>query len=213
MQRAVKTKAPTRLRTPQQARSRRTREQILEAAVACFETQGYEETTTAEIARRARIAVGTFYLYFKDKRSILLELLDGTINEIANYVVQNLQSEAWQHADARASVRNLIDALFHTRTINPGLQRILWERYFKDPQFRAAVQAIEQRVRAAMLQLFTALDADGRLRVIDLSAAAFVVYTAIEWTASRIVLGEGGIEIGPTVEAASDMVSRFLFRD
>jgi len=213
MQRAMKTRAAGRLRTPQQARSRRTREQILEAAVTCFETRGYEETTTAEIARRARIAVGTFYLYFKDKRSILLELLDGTINEIANYVVQNLQSAAWQHNDARASVRNLIDALFHTRTINPGLQRILWERYFKDPQFRAAVQAIEQRVRAAMLQLFTALDADGRLRVIDLNAAAFVVYTAIEWTASRIVLGEGGIAIEAAVEAASDMVSRFVFRD
>jgi len=213
MQRAMKTRAAGRLRTPQQARSRRTREQILEAAVTCFETRGYEETTTAEIARRARIAVGTFYLYFKDKRSILLELLDGTINEIANYVVQNLQSTAWQDADARASVRTLIDALFHTRTINPGLQRILWERYFKDPQFRAAVQAIEQRVRAAMLQLFTALDADGRLRVIDLNAAAFVVYTAIEWTASRIVLGEGGIAIEAAVEAASDMVSRFVFRD
>jgi len=49
------------VRTPQQARSRRTREQILEAAVTCFEKRGYEETTTAEIARRARIAVGTCY--------------------------------------------------------------------------------------------------------------------------------------------------------
>lgn len=186
----------------------------MKAAVACFEERGYEETTTAEIARRARIAVGTFYLYFPDKRAILLELLDGTVNDIAHYVVQNLRPEAWQHAaDARASVRALIDALFHTRTINPGLQRILWERYFKDPQFRAAVQAIEQRIRAAMLQLFAALNAQGRVRVTDLSAAAFVVYTAIEWTASRLVLGEGGTQIEPAVEAASDMVSRFLFRD
>ena len=213
MRRAPKAEPRTRRRTPQQARSRRTREQILKAAVACFEKRGYEETTTAEIARRARIAVGTFYLYFTDKRAILLELLDGTINEIANYVVQNLQPEAWRHADARASVRAMIDALFHTRTIQPGLQRILWERYFKDPQFRAAVQVIEHRVRAAMLDLFAALAAESRLRVPDLTAAAFVVYTAIEWTASRLVLGEGGTEIEPAVEAASDMVSRFLFRD
>jgi AcrR family transcriptional regulator len=213
MQRAPKVEPRTQRRTPQQARSRRTREQILKAAVACFEKRGYEETTTAEIARRAHIAVGTLYLYFTDKRSILLELLDGTVNEIANYVVQNLQPEAWRHADARASVRALIDALFHTRTINPGLQRILWERYFKDPQFRAAVQAIEHRIRAAMLELFIALDADGRLRVTDLTAGAFVVYSAIEWTASRLVLGGAGTEIESAVEAASDMVSRFLFRD
>ena len=213
MQRARKTDPRAHPRTPQQARSRRTREQILKAAVACFEQRGYQETTTAEIARRARIAVGTFYLYFTDKRAILLELLDGTINEIANYVVQNLQPAAWRNADARASVRALIDALFHTRTINPGLQRILWERYFKDAQFRAAVQAIEFRVRAAMHDLFKALQADGQLRVTDLSAAAFVVYSAIEWTASRLVLGGAGTEIEPAVEAASDMVSRFLFHD
>jgi AcrR family transcriptional regulator len=213
MQRASRADIPTRRRTPQQARSRRTREQILQAAVACFEKHGYEETTSAAIARRARIAVGTFYLYFADKRAILLELLDATINEIGNYVVQNLQPEAWRHADARAGVRALIDALFHTRTINPGLQRILWERYFKDPQFRAAVQVIEHRVRSAMLDLFAALAVDGRLRITNLSAAAFVVYSAIEWTASRLVLGGAGTEIEPAVEAASDMVSRFLFRD
>lgn len=207
--------APQRreLRTPQQARSRRTREQILKAAVACFEQRGYEETTTAAIARRAHIAVGTLYGYFADKRSILLELLDGTVNEIANYVVHSLEPEAWRHTDARVGVRNLIDALFHTRTINPGMQRILWERYFKDAEFRAAVQAIERRVRAAMLNLFVALRADGRLRITDLSAAAFVVYTSIEWTASRLMLGGAGMEIEPAVEAASEMVSRFLFHD
>jgi len=213
MQRAPQANTPSPRRTPQQARSRRTREQILKAAVTCFEERGYEETTTAEIARCAHIAVGTFYLYFADKRAILLELLDGTVNEIANYVVQNLRPEAWQHADARASVRALIDALFHTRTINPGLQRILWERYFKDPRFRAAVQVIEHRIRAAMLELFAVLAAEGHLRVTDLDAAAFVVYTAVEWTASRLVLEEGDIQIEPVVEAASDMVSRFLFRD
>ena len=203
-------KAP---RTPQQARSRRTREQILKAAVACFEQRGYEQTTTAAIARRARTAVGTLYGYFPDKRAILLELLDGTVNEIANYVVRSLEPAAWRRIDPRVGVRSLIDALFHTRTINPGMQRILWERYFKDEEFRAAVQAIERRVRSAMMTLFVALQAEDRLRTIDLSAAAFVVYTSIEWTASRLMLGGAGTETVPAVEAASDMVSRFLFRD
>ena len=49
--------APTGTRTPQQARSRRTRERILEAAVDCFETRGYEATTTAAIAEKAGVAV------------------------------------------------------------------------------------------------------------------------------------------------------------
>lgn len=200
-------------RTPQQARSRRTRQEILSAAVACFEARGYDETTTAAIARKAGIAVGTLYGYFHDKRAILLELLDGTSKTIGDYVVQNLEPQLWRDTDARESVRRLIDALFHTRTIQPGMQRILWERYFKDPEFRQAVEAIARRVREAMVALFVALQAEGRLRVGDLATAAFVVHAAIEWTASRLMLGEADAEIDSAVAAASDMVSRFLLKD
>jgi AcrR family transcriptional regulator len=202
-----------RLRTPQQARSRRTREQILQAAITCFEARGYEETTTAHIARRAHIAVGTLYAYFNDKRAILLEVLDGTVKQIADYVVQSLDPRLWRDNDPRASVRSLIDALFHTRTFNPGMQRIVWERYFKDPEFQRAVEAIEQRVRAAMTELFKDLHAHQRLRVTDLPTASFVIHASIEWIASRLVLGAGEIEIDRVVEVASDMVSRFVFRD
>jgi AcrR family transcriptional regulator len=201
------------VRTPQQARSRRTRERILAAAVACFEAHGYDETTTGMIARRAHIAVGSFYGYFTDKRAILLELVDGTIDEIASYVVAALEPAAWRDADPRAGVRRLIDTLVHTRTFNPGMQRILWERYFKDAEFRDALLDIERRVRSAMVALFDALHADGRLRVSDRPTAAFVVYAAVEWIASRLMLSEAGTPIDLAVDAASDMVSRFLFRD
>ncbi|MCX8072281.1 MAG: TetR/AcrR family transcriptional regulator [Candidatus Binatia bacterium] len=203
----------TPIRTPQQARSRRTREEILKAAVACFETKGYDETTTAAIARKARIAVGTLYGYFPDKRAILLELLDGTTEEITDYVVQSLDPSRWQAGDLRESVRTLIDTLFHTRRIQPGIQRILWERYFKDSEFRKAVEAIEERIKGAMIQLFEALAAQGKLRVQDLSTAAFVIHAAVEWTTSRVVLSGLEEQINPTVEAVTDMVCRFLFRD
>ncbi|HVN83564.1 MAG TPA: TetR/AcrR family transcriptional regulator [Candidatus Binatia bacterium] len=208
-----KLKAAPVVRVPKQARSRRTREQILKAAVACFEARGYEETTTPQIARRARIAVGTFYTYFRDKRAVLLELLDGTVNEIANYVVQNLDSARWEDADLRAGVRNLIDALFHTHTFNPGMQRIVWERYFKDPEFRRAVEAIERRVRTAMIDLFVSLKARRKLRITDFHTAAFVIHSSIEWIASRLMLGSADADTDAAVAVASDMVSRFLFRD
>jgi AcrR family transcriptional regulator len=211
--RALKIRPRRRFRTPQQARSRRTRERILQSAVTGFEARGYDATTTAHIARRAGIAVGTLYGYFPDKRAILLELLATTTTEIADYVVHGLDPALWAEAGPRASVRSLIDALFHTRTFNPGMQRILWERYFKDAEFRARVRAIEHRVRQAMVTLFDALKGQNRLRVDDAETAAFVIYTAVEWTAARLMLGETAAEIDRTVAAVSDMVSRFLFRD
>jgi AcrR family transcriptional regulator len=199
-------------RTPKQARSRRTREKVLVAAIACFEELGYDETTTAEIARRAKIAVGSLYGYFKDKRAILLELLQGTIAQIADYVIRELDPDGWQGRSHKKNIRRLIDALFHTRHFNPGMQRILWERYFKDPQFHDAVTDIEARVRGALVHLLSTLKERGRLRVDDVDTAAFIIYTSVEWTASRLILSESEIAVDAAVDAASDMVSRFLLK-
>ena len=199
-------------RTPKQARSRRTREKVLEAAIACFEELGYDETTTAEIARRAKIAVGSLYGYFKDKRAILLELLQGTIAQIADYTIRELDPEGWQGRSYKSNIRRLIDALFHTRHFNPGMQRILWERYFKDQQFHEAVTDIEARVRGALVHLLSTLKERGRLRIDDVDTAAFIIYTSIEWTASRLILSESEVAVDDAVAATSDMVSRFLLK-
>jgi len=147
MARRAAREAPRGTRTPQQARSRRTREKVLDAALACFEELGYDEATTAAIAKRARIAVGTLYGYFSDKRSVLLEVLDRTLVEVADQVIRGLDPALWRAGDLRESVRRLIDAVFHARTVSPGIQRIIWERYFKDPEFRHAVEAIEAYTR------------------------------------------------------------------
>lgn len=52
----------------EQTRSKR--DAILEAAYALFAQQGYEDTTIADIAKAADVAVGTVYLYFHNKHEI-----------------------------------------------------------------------------------------------------------------------------------------------
>lgn len=46
-------------------------ERLEEAALDLFAEQGYENTTVAEIAGRARLTDRTFYRYFADKREVL----------------------------------------------------------------------------------------------------------------------------------------------
>ena len=152
------------VRTPQQARSRETRERIVAAAIAAFEEHGYDDTNTAAIARRAGIGVGTLYGYFADKRKLMLEILDGTVREMADMVVEALDPARWAAGDPREHVRFAIEAVVGSRRISPGLQRILWERHLRDPEFRDANMAIESRMIAALEELFAALRARGGVR-------------------------------------------------
>jgi AcrR family transcriptional regulator len=59
------------------------RQAIIEAALDIFAKQGYEETTIAQIAAAAGVAVGTVYLYFHNKREIYTQASIDWTNRIA----------------------------------------------------------------------------------------------------------------------------------
>jgi len=63
----------TRERRERERRARRA--QILEAAKEVFAEKGFQATTAEEIARRAEVAVGTLYLYFRSKEELYVSLL------------------------------------------------------------------------------------------------------------------------------------------
>jgi AcrR family transcriptional regulator len=57
------------------ARSRAdTRRRLLDAGVSLFAQQGLHGVTSAQIARRAGVATGTFYLHFADKEALFHEI-------------------------------------------------------------------------------------------------------------------------------------------
>ncbi len=203
------------VRVPQQARSRRTRERVLRAAIDCFEKNGYDETTTAMIATRARIAVGTLYGYFRDKREILLELLERTAAEIGEVVIARLDPEAWAGRDPREHVRALIDAVFHMQTLKPGIQRVLWERYFKDPDFHEPVEVMRERMREAVVGFAVAIDEKTQLLrpELEIETASLAVVNAVQWNALHSYMHGTPTEIDAAAAATADMISRYLFRD
>ncbi len=65
-----------------QERSRRTRQQLVDAAVQLWTERGFEkgveETTVEEIVQAAGVTKGTFYFHFAHKEDILLEVGWGT---------------------------------------------------------------------------------------------------------------------------------------
>ena len=61
---------------PVQARSQKTKEKLLRAAVTMYEKNGYHCTTVDEIAAQAGVSTGIAYRYFRNKKDLLLSALE-----------------------------------------------------------------------------------------------------------------------------------------
>ncbi len=62
-------------RIPTQKRSLEKIDKILDAAFKLFNEKGYYNTTTADIAKEAKVATGSVYTYFKDKKEIYIQVI------------------------------------------------------------------------------------------------------------------------------------------
>ncbi len=61
----------------------RTVRRLLEAALAEFDEHGFQAVRVDDIARRAQISHGTFYLYFASKEDLFKVLVQGALHEMA----------------------------------------------------------------------------------------------------------------------------------
>ncbi len=60
------------------------REQVLRSAVEVFAHKGYHATSVGDIIKRARIARGTFYLYFENKHQIFEAILEMALQGLVS---------------------------------------------------------------------------------------------------------------------------------
>jgi TetR/AcrR family fatty acid metabolism transcriptional regulator len=80
------------------------RVRILDAAVVEIANNGYHQTTVAKIARRAGVADGTIYLYFKGKGDILCAVFDRAMDRFISEGVL----EMGDLGDAKSRLREII---------------------------------------------------------------------------------------------------------
>ncbi|HTO05983.1 MAG TPA: helix-turn-helix domain-containing protein, partial [Myxococcota bacterium] len=63
-----------------------TRARLLDAARALFASIGYDATRPQDIARKADVAIGTFYVHFPDKRAAFLAFTEAAAHELMERV-------------------------------------------------------------------------------------------------------------------------------
>lgn len=109
--------------------------ELREAALRLFAQRGYAATTIDDIARAARVTVGTVYRYFEDKAALLSALLDDAV------------AAPWTPSPAAGSLRHRVAALWTGSRTSPHAEtlRILVAEGANFP-------ALVERYRSEVLQ-------------------------------------------------------------
>jgi len=97
------------------------RQRILQAAVKVFARKGYFAAKVAEIARKADVADGTIYLYFKSKDDVLISLFERRMQQVND----TLRTAVAKHKSPRDQLRAFIQAYLQLVHDEPSAAEVL----------------------------------------------------------------------------------------
>jgi AcrR family transcriptional regulator len=141
-------------RKPSQERSRDRVERILDATAALLAEMPVDKITTAAIAEKASVPIGSVYQYFPNKLAVLAQLARRVMEEVdlktASLIAEDFGVLPWDQAIDRA-----IDATMQGYAEQPGYIQLLLSLR-PTPEFGEITNESNERV-AALLAMHPAL--------------------------------------------------------
>lgn len=192
---------------PKQARSSDLVAAVLDAAVQVLEAEGAQRFTTARVAERAGVSVGSLYQYFPNKAAILFRLQSDEWRRTSSLLGSILEDTSMP---PNARLRALVHAFIHSECEEASIRTALDDAA---PYYRDAPEAAE--VHAATDQIFQAFlrEAAPNVSDADRSLAGSIMKSTLSGAGSSFSeaarLPE---EIVAYADALADMFEAYLER-
>jgi len=190
-------------RSPAKREERRA--QILACARDAFAEQGYQAVTVDDVVARAKIARGTFYLYFDDKRAVLDALVDDFLERIFGCIV----GIDIAHADdsPREQLRQNVERIARMALSEPAMLKVaLRDATGLDPAFDAKIRSFYEALRTLLGESLQEGQQNGIVREGDRAVMVSIGLGGLKELVLDAVTGS----LERTPEALVDELMRFL---
>jgi AcrR family transcriptional regulator len=195
---------------PKQTRSKETFSAIVEAAAELFGAQGYEGTTTHQVADRAGVSVGGLYRYFANKEALVVALYHEFVSDMRASLLRTFPFTDLIGADIRSLVRKTIAAAFQLYGERAGLRRVLAEQSRKIPELIELRREQETEMRRTVARLLSAYPSQ---QLPDPEVGAYLIRLLIESLIDDYLFNlEHGaaFEKDRLIDAATDFIVRYV---
>src|SRR5580658_4491762 len=190
---------------PQQARSSELVATILEAAVRVLAKEGAQRFTTARVAEKAGVSVGSLYQYFPNKAAILFRLQSDEWNQ-TGALLESILARSDEPAQDR--LRSMVRAFFQSEREEVSLRTALKDAaplYRDAPEVRKHREIGMRRFVTFMNEALPEVPAKERA-----FAAAFVMTTISAVGKSVSVEAPSKSEVDTWAVAMGDMLCAYL---
>lgn len=190
---------------PKQARSAGLVEAILEAAVQVLRSEGAARFTTARVAERAGVSVGSLYQYFPNKAAILFRLQSDEWRQTVALLSGILQDQ--DHAPSQR-LRRLVQAFIQSECDEAAVRQALSDAA---PLYRDAPEAKEAKAAGAEAFYRLIEEALPGLPANESRLAAGVIKTSLSAAGQQFSeTPRGPEEIAAYADALADMFCAYL---
>jgi AcrR family transcriptional regulator len=159
-------------KVPQQRRSQRTREEILEAAARLLNRYALEEVSTNHIAQKTGISIGTLYKYYPNKDSILADLSLMYMQKDAELV--GTIFDKYQGGQLSALLDELVDALMAVHMHDARVRGVVYQNLGRLRLITEA-QNTRQQIQAKGAGVFPGMEPG--LTWVTLTAISSIVFS------------------------------------
>jgi AcrR family transcriptional regulator len=166
------------------------RKDLLDAGLALFTERGIGHTTVSEIAQRARVAQGTFYLHFPSKDALLFALQD----RFEERIVERARAAIGRAGpDWGAKLDACVTACFDDYERELGQHDVLFAHLPRDTSSREGRSHLGRGLTAVIADLIAAGSAAGAFDVTDVDVTALLLFSALHGGFDEFV------HVGPSV--------------
>lgn len=194
--------SPT-LPAPKTKRGQRTRERILDAAEKEIGGRGFAEASISTITAQAKVAQGTFYVYFRTKEDVMREL----VLRMGRRLRRHLTLSIVDAPDRLEAERRGLRAFLEFVRANPNLYRVVAEAQFVDPQvyrryYEDFAKSYSTALRSAVRR--------GEISKGDAEVRAWALMGLSDMIGMRYALWDSKFKLDQVSDAAFEFVAKGL---
>ena len=196
---------PVRKREVLGARSERRVKEILSAARQVFSDNGYETSTTLDIARQLGISEATVFSYFTSKRDLCMQVIKGWYDEISLVLEQEVPLVAGTRARLHFVVHKHLVTLMQDGT---GMCKlVLSEGRSADAEFAELIAELKRRYTAPLMKVLAGAQRAGEIRQdMPLALLRDMVYGSMEHVLWDYMVNRNKPDIETTARQVTDML-------